>query len=417
MRRLFSKFLILTCGLVYAAGLIKVVRGEWSATHSTIENYSTAAQSNPENPAVWTSYADYLLYDSRNSKFNAAANAYQQAITLNPLDPRNWDGLTTAYLQAGDTAKAEAALRGWFLAVPLSPDAAWRMGNFLVLQDRVKEALPYLKDAGQLSPPLRAPLFELAWKLLGDPEEILHELIPSDPKVREEYLLFLLQTKRVGNAWEVWRTDRNHHGGHSLGLGYFLIEELITADMGEEAANVWEDLLSDTGRTWTKPAGELMTNGDFEAGLPNQGLDWRISLLPGFQIALDDSMPQSGSHSLKVTFDGTSNPDFAHVTQAVPVEPNHDYRFRGYLKTDNITSDSGLRFELLLRDPTPGQGRELRTESRLGVNPWTQEQVDFRTGPSTHFVIVILRRLRSSTLNNMIKGSVWIDNLSLSLQP
>jgi tetratricopeptide (TPR) repeat protein len=417
MKRALSKIVLLVSGIIYAAALFSIVRGEWAFSHSTIEKFSEAVKSSPRNPKLWKNYASFLLHNFRSTDRSGAVNAFLEAIALNPLDPANWDGLASAYLEAGDPADSEAALRAWLVAIPRSPDAAWRLGNLLILEDRAQEAFPYLKAAGEEDPRLRTPLFDVAWKLLADPQTILNELIPSDPEVREAYLFFLLQTNRVGDAGKVWSLIRGNHTKQTLNLGYLFDEHLIMAGKGEEAASVWNDLLTDTVRAWAKPAGELMTNGDFEAGLPNRGLDWRFFLAPGFQIRLDGITAQNGTHSLRVSFDGTANPDFSQVSQDVPVEPNHAYQFHGYIKTENISSDSGLRFALILRDPPAGQNPVLLTENRLGTNPWTLEQVDFRTGPATHFVNVTLHRMRSSKLYNLIQGSVWIDNVSIKPRP
>ena len=417
MKRVLSKIFLLFFGIIYMVSLFSIVRGEWASSHSTIEKFSEVVKSNPRNPKLWKNYAGFLLQDFRSTDNSAAVKAFLEAIALNPLDPANWDGLASAYLAVGDPAESEAALRAWLVAIPHSPDAAWRLGNFLIIEDRVQESFPYLKAAAEGDFRLQAPLFDVGWKLIADPQTILNKLIPSDPKVREAYLFFLLQTNRVGDAGKVWSIVRGNHNEQALNLGYIYLERLIAAGNGEVAATVWDGLLTDTGRVWAKPAGDLMTNGDFEAGLPNKGLDWKFFVEPGFQISLDDTTVQNGTHSLRVTFDGTANPEFYHVGQSVPVEPNRDYRFRAYLKSENITSDSGMHFSLILRDPPPGQNPELLTENRLGTSPWTLEQVDFRTGPATHFVDVRLRRLRSRKLNNLIQGSVWIDNVSIKLRP
>ena len=123
-----------------------------------------------------------------------------------------------------------------------------------------------------------------------------------------------------------------------------------------------------------------MTNGDFEAELPNAGLDWRLASGAGYKVSLDNFVLQHGSRSLRVTFDGSSNPNFAGVWQLVPVEPNSAYRFRGYIKTENVTSNSGLRF-LVATVAGPAEETFVRyTENRIGTEPWTLEQLPLPHG-------------------------------------
>lgn len=417
LKCVLRRSLLLVAGLIYLAVWISSVRGEWALSHAALGNLGQAARSHPRNPELWTQYGIFLLNDLGNSNLNSAALAYLHAIALNPLAPVNWDGLASAYIRIGDATKAESALRGWLVAVPHSPDAAWRLGIFLVLQNRVPEAFPYLKVAAERSPKLRTPAFDLFWKIVADPHFISKELIPADPSIREEYMYFLLQTKRVDNAGEIWAELKDRLDPDDLELGYNYVESLRDSGMAEQAARVWADLLERSGRGGAKPPGELVTNGDFEEGLPNRGLDWIIGKGPGFQIELDDATAQSGRHSLKVSFDGTSNVNFSHVLQEVPVEPNRDYRFRGYLRTENITSDSGLHFLLVLKNSQPPRDETLSTTFRLGTNPWTLETVDFHTGPATHFVFVLLIRPTSDKLNNLIQGHAWIDNISIKRLP
>lgn len=391
--------------------------GEWFLSRSASNNLSRGLRWNSGNPKFWTGYAHSLLYASSGSESSNAADGFLRAAQLNPLDPANWEGLASANLQAWDSAKAEAALRTWLVAIPHSPQAAWRLGNLLIIEDRAKEAFPYLKAAATTDPRLDIPLFDLAWKVIADPELILHELIPAAPEARLAYLQFLVQSKKLSEARQVWSEVRVNADKRVLNVGYFYVDSLAVAGMGDDAARVWSDLLAATGRTSAKPAGELMTNGDFEADLPNMGIDWRITQGPGYQIGLDGSVAQNGSQSLLISFDGSSNSDFWGVGQKIPVQPSHDYRFRAYLKTENITSDSGPRFSVAALTDVPSERFELLTEDRLGTNPWTLEQLDFRTGPTTHFVQVRIRRIRSGKLNNLIQGKAWIDNASLKPRP
>jgi len=263
-------------------------------------------------------------------------------------------------------------------------------------------------------PTLRAPLFELGWKLLADPQHIFRELVPVDLDSRVEYLRFLIQTKgELAGAYPVWKEVRSHDTEEVKKLGQSFTEELAAAGMGHEASAVWQELLALSEKATAKPQGNLITNGDFESELRNAGLDWRLLPETGFEIALDDSIAQHGARSLRVTFDGNENPDFAAVRQWVPVEPGHHYRFRGYIKTEAITTDNGLHLSLATQGAPPGESWERATENRVGTTAWVEEQADFRTGPNTRVVQIQLRRSRSTKLNNLIQGTVWIDSLSV----
>jgi tetratricopeptide (TPR) repeat protein len=413
LKRTVYRILLLAGALVYLGTLCVNLVGAWALHLPTLENLRRGLRWNPGNPLLWTGYARDWLYASGGSESQKAADAFLKAAAINPNDPENWDGLATAYMQMLESEKAEAAMRARLVATPYSPEGAWRLGNFLLVQGRLKEAFPYLRAAAASAPNLRLPLFDLAWKLLADPEAILRDLVPPGPDSRQEYLRFLLKREKLSEASEVWEEVRTGQSKEALNAGYAYVDALAAARMGREAAKVWDELLSDSGRASAKPAGELMTNGDFEASLPNAGLDWQLRPGPGYRIAPDDLVAQNGSRSLLVTFDGTANPNFGSVYETVPVDPNKNYRFSGYIKTDNITTDNGLRFSVSGWGAGPGESFDLSTANMVGTNPWTLQQLDFRTGPTTHIVLVVLRRPVSSKLNNLIQGKVWIDNLSL----
>jgi hypothetical protein len=164
-----------------------------------------------------------------------------------------------------------------------------------------------------------------------------------------------------------------------------------------------------------RAAGEQVINGSFEKPLRNAGLDWRIAQGPGYQATLDDFAAQDGGRSLRVQFDGATNPEFGAITQWVPVEPGRDYHFRAFLKTDNLSTSSGMFLSVATVAAPAGEAWERTTEASVGSTPWTEEQLDLHTGPNTRVVLIALRRRQSAKLDNLLRGTVWLDNVSLKM--
>ncbi len=417
MKRIFFRLVLLAAGVFYLAAVAVNGAGQWLLEHRTREHIGWGVAWNPGNPSLWTEQAWFWLFDPRGFQPQKAVEAYLRAASMNPLDPDNWEGLATAYLQLREPAKSEQALRAATAALPHSPEVAWHLANFLLLEGRSMEALPFLRRAATYAPEMRAAVFDLGWKILTDPDSILRELVPPGPEARTEYLRFLLARKKLQEADAVWQELRQQRSKPVLALGYYYVEALALAGQGAEAARLWGQMLADGGRTGAKPEGELLTNGDFEAELVNAGLDWRVLNGGGYEVAVDNFAFQHGSRSLRVVFDGSANLDFAAVWQFVPVEPGQRYQFRGYLKTENITTDNGLSFYLSSIAAPPGESLALSTPNRIGTEPWLPEQLEFRTGPNTRVVAVALRRPKSQKFNNLIRGRVWIDNLSVQKIP
>ena len=154
-----------------------------------------------------------------------------------------------------------------------------------------------------------------------------------------------------------------------------------------------------------------MFDGGFEKEITGDGFGWRQRDVEGADFDFDMDMKHSGSRSARLIFDGTKNLLYENLFQEILVSPSTHYRFQGFLRTDGISTDSGMRFEILdAKDP---QHVDVITTNETGTQPWTLEQVDFTSGPKTHMVLIRLIRKTSERLDNKLHGTVWIDDVSL----
>ena len=417
MRITILRILLLVAALGYFWTLIVFGVGAWIVAHPTTENLRRGLRWNSANPTIWRLSARSRLLSLNPGELREAAEAYPQSLARNPWDPLAWEGLASIYSRLGDEQKEEAAWRGGVLTTPHSPYAAWGLANFLLQGGRIEEALPLFRTAATYDPALRASLFELAWKLLADPQRIFKELVPADTAARIEYMNFLIWKKGLlREAYPVWQEILTSGVEHTVTLGQSYVEVLAAAGLGAEASQVWREILGRTDRPGKTSSGEQITNGDFEWPLRNAGLDWRMGPAPGYRISLDNFVYQEGTRSLRVDFDGTTNPEFAAVQQWVPVEPGRNYQFRAHLRTDNLSTDNGIFLSVATQRAPPAESWEHLTETRVGSSPWTEEMIDLQTGSDTRVVLIQLRRRRSTKLNNLLQGTVWIDNLSLRIR-
>ena len=119
----------------------------------------------------------------------------------------------------------------------------------------------------------------------------------------------------------------------------------------------------------------------------------------------------SGTRSARIAFDGTQNLAYQNLYQMMLVAPGTRYRFRGFLRTDHISTDSGMRFEIF--DPHRTKNLDVLTPNETGTQPWTLEEAEFTTGPQTHLIRIRLRRLPSTRLDNKLSGTVWVDDVAV----
>jgi len=130
-------------------------------------------------------------------------------------------------------------------------------------------------------------------------------------------------------------------------------------------------------------------------------------------VAIDfDAVPgPQESRALRLDFSGGSNVDLAEPFEFVPVRPGTNYHFRAYMRTEDITTESGLRFSII--DPNHPNAVAALTENLTGTHGWSALDADVVTGNQTHFLLVRLLRAPSRLFDNRLSGTVLIADLSL----
>ena len=129
------------------------------------------------------------------------------------------------------------------------------------------------------------------------------------------------------------------------------------------------------------------------------------------QISIDAQEKHSGNHSLRLTFDGKSIVTSTEICHYVPVSPSTSYRFSAWMKTRAVTTDQGVRFQLLSLG-TEDASVTLTPELH-GSEPWTQIGIPWSSGIDVQEVQVCLIRSLSDQLENRIKGTIWVDDVAL----
>ena len=131
----------------------------------------------------------------------------------------------------------------------------------------------------------------------------------------------------------------------------------------------------------------------------------------GCELSFESAPASYGVRALRLDFAGGRNLGLTEPAQYVPVEPSRVYHFHAYMRTAEITTESGMRFSII--DPNHGNAVDAQTENFTGSHPWTTLDIDVTTGPETHFLLVRLLREDSRLFDNKLRGSVWIADVSL----
>jgi Flp pilus assembly protein TadD len=339
----------------------------------------------------------------------------RRATELNPYAARYWSDLAWVCELGGDTACATQGVERAIRLSPMTPQLHWVAANTLLRAGQDDAAMAEFRRLLELDPAYAPATFHLCLGSLGDPQLILQRVLPAgkDPRLKLAYLDFLSANELAGQAHQVWVQAVASGAPFPLSLATPYIEHLLELGRVEEAQSAWRDLekLGVVSNPATDEEGNLVFNGNFEKMPLNTGFDWRYS--PGNFIALDFSDPaaHSGKVCLRMEFTVSRNDQYMPLYQLVPVAPNQVYLVTAYVRSQDITSDSGPRMQV--QDPFHSKGPNVMSETTVGTTPWHQISLRFCAGPETKLVSLSVIRVRSRTFPTEITGSFWLDSVVL----
>jgi len=413
-RTLLLAAVLLVAGMpVYFAA--KISLAERLSASSRVEDWERAAQLEPGNFRPWTRLGWFYHYDIEQFDLRRAVANYQRGLEANARSVLLRMELAAAYEAGNEPARAREAYEQALRHHPISSEVRWKYGNFLVRQGELTEAFAEIRRALEWDSSRARLAVSVCWRASGDAERILKEALPRQQHSYMAALEYFLADKNVEASLAAWKYLLALHEPVDVRRVLPLAEELLRRKRFNEARQVWEQALVTAGWEQAAAPGELVWDGGFERDALNAGFGWRVVPVEGATTEFDSQVYHSPARSLRVRFDGTENLDFQHVVQYVLVEPGQRYRFEGYLRTEGLSTDSGIRF--WIHDPHNPAGPNLYTPNVLGTQPWSLEQADIVAGPTTRVLAIGLRRLMSQKINSRIRGTVWVDDVSLRSAP
>jgi len=377
------------------------------------QDWLTAARIEPNNPEIWYRLGRYRQLDFDNSNIPLAISYYRRAEQLNPRSPYIKLDLAGALEMGGKIDEADGSFRAAQAAYPISAEVSWKYGNFLLRQNRLPEAYSEIHRALLVDPKLIPLAVSRVWHSDPDVHLLLDQVLPDTAEAYSQALSFLSEAQDPGAAVEVWNRLIAKDPHTDAKRAFQLTDLLVAKEKYAEAGAVWRQAIAMKGRSAPASTGDsLVYNGGFEEDVSGGGFGWRQSDTEGADFDYDLDVKHSGSRSARLIFDGSKNLSYEDLFQNVLVSPNTRYHFQGFLRTDQISTDSGMRFEIL--DPKDQQHLDVLTQNETGTLPWTAEQTDFTTGPQTRLIMIRLARRMSERLDNKLRGTVWIDDVSLA---
>jgi tetratricopeptide (TPR) repeat protein len=387
----------------------------------------TLAEYAPDNPAAATELArlatrwapndplaHWTLGALEEKDFSAnnladAVSEYKIAVTLSPNDYRYWMELGRGLEASGDKAGGERALGRAVELAPAYSLPRWYFGNLLLREGKVDEAFQQLARAGETNPAIRVQVFNLAGEIFGaDVDGIANASCPS-VAMRIQLAIYLAGRQKFAEAMRIWSSTQNRASERELADELKI--QLIDAKQFRAALVVLRDIEPDSGKV---PVPEQFVNGGFEAGTTLSSSDtfgWSITSNSLAQMSID-TQPHSGHNSLRIVFRAPNKLETIRVSQAIVVEPDTQYHFECYARTDDLISGSPPLISII----SAADNLVLVSSPPLptGTNDWQRIALDFKTKPNSDGVIVKLAR-QSCGEDSVcpIFGKVWYDDFNL----
>jgi tetratricopeptide (TPR) repeat protein len=379
----------------------------------TREGLELATRLEPANPENWYVLGRYWQYNLEDPNTEKAIQAYQKSLSIDAHSADTWSDLATAYESEDNLPAARDAFQHAKSAYPLSPEVAWRFGNFLLRRGELDGAFAEMRHAVEIDPKRGAAAFALCARVDSNTSEVLDRVLPPSQPAYLSVISALVAQQQTEQALLVWSRLMDLHPHITLADSNDLLEELIHKNQMLDAERVWNQALSSAGISRSvDPGGSLVWDGGFESNITNVGFTWRYSpYINGVQIGLDAKEKHSGNYSLRLTFNGLHNVDFHEVCQYIVVRPSTAYRFSAWVQTRSLSTDEGVRFSLAAVSDSAASISW--TDDVEGTQPWTRIELPWNAPPGVRQLRLCISRRPSAKFDSKILGSAWIDDVSL----
>jgi tetratricopeptide (TPR) repeat protein len=403
----------LLLGLWLSFFSVRAAMARYGADRETLQGATSAVRWESGNPDYWYILGRYQQYNLEQPDAKSAEQSYKRAIALNPYATDAWLDLGTAYELDGDAEKAREAYIQAQKTYPTSANVSWRYGNFLLRQGQQQQAYAELRRAIEADPHRAAAAFSRAYRSNPNIDELLTNLLPRQQSVYVDVIHEALGDQQLAVAKTVWAQLIQLHPQLEIGEVDRFVSQLLLAQDFTDARRVWDQ---GTATMHLPPLLQLQSSvvwdPSFETALNGYAFSWHYaSLVDGISIGLDRTEKLSGNQSLCVSFDGRHDPNLDIACILSVVEPSTTYRFSGWIKPKELTSDKGIRFRL--RSVDSPNAPSVVTNQVLGTQPWAFVDQTWTASPDAHRLQICVTREASTNPDERIAGSAWIDDVNL----
>ena len=371
---------------------------ESSITSRSIELAKSAIAIQPRNADAYTALGEALagIHD-----YAAAAEAFDQAVSLRKNDFRLWISLGDARYHSNDLSGAEAAYDRAMALAPNYAQPRYRFGLMLLETGRTEEAFVHLSTAGERDHELYTEILRLARSVYQEDAASIQKALHPRSTATENYfahyaVMNSLMTPQVEEFLaSSERTDRERN---------WYARRLIAMKNFRAAYKIWSG---------GQETGTIVHDGGFESTTESSpgGFGWQIDQkVSNTSLARIDSDMRSGGYAIHIHFSGDLEPNRSIISQIVVLKPQHKYRLRFSLRSEKLLS---ARLPVVtITDATSGAllGRVNITEETDGQ--WVDKTFDFVTR-SNAAVSIGIQRENCPAKPCPLFGDLYFDDFAI----
>lgn len=407
MRSIVAAFILilLSCAMWAAAraGYSRSLASE-AVNTARLEAANNAIQLSSSDPEAYLARA-VVLWNSQ--RYDEAYKDYERAIALRPNDYYLWFRHGYAHYLVNDYQGASPLFKNAAERAPYYAQPHWLLGKTLLKLGQREEAFAELRRAAASNPVYLADVISLAFDSYDrDVQKVQRLINPQTPAERLTFAYFLVNQGKAFDAVQLFRTidDVSEQDRREF------VAELINAKAFAEAYEVWSKK-RDVGNRATG-----IINGSFEDEivLSDANFGWQIAQsMEGVRAFRDATEPHNGLRSLRIDFEGDSNPSAPAVSQIVLVKPNNRYRLTFAARSQELVT---LGAPVVVVADANNDERVLAQSNALTNknSNWQDYTTQFATSAVTQAVVISIKRQSCSASGSCPAfGHIWFDKFSL----
>lgn len=374
---------------------------------SDAEKQQTACRWDLCDERVVTDSAYHLQLQGDRGPVRSAVGILRGVVARDPGSAQRWIDLGDALAQGGSVGEAGSCFARGLELGKTSADVVLAAGHFYLRYGERIKGLRYLAQTLAFTSRFDDAVFSYFTAEKVPVAEVLQYGMPEERRAAQAYLRSLMGPGAVPEAEAVWDWVKVHNfADERCTVDY--VNFLLAQKQLEAAAEAWGSQFGVPVPGYGKT--EFLYNGGFDSEpIRGAAFDWKVT--PGDHVEITrEPEEKAGNRALRVVFDGAANTEFDGVSQRVVLGPGR-YRLRAKVRSENLTTDQGV----FLGVTDAGGGNRLMGETEMvrGTSDGRELGTEVEAGPGRRLVEVKVMRRASLRFDSKIKGSVWIERVSL----